>query len=213
MTLRPSTRKLSDVKRAVRRTFGDEAAVQVDDTDITNWANEAQTEIVEKNHNLKAIATSPSVVGTASYDFPTPQIAQVEAILYDGVKLRNIDINEAMNTVMADDPQREDRGVPYLWYEWAGSFVLYPAPDAVKDITVYFTKYPTDLAADGDLLSVPNKYFRAVVDFCLWKAFELDEDWQAAEIKRSHFQLALDAQAEEERTAENITYPTIQETW
>ena len=211
MPLRPSTRRLSDVKRNVRRIFGDESSVQIDDTDITNWANEAQTQIVEKNHNLKAVGVAPSVVGQAEYSFPSQQIAQVEAILYDGVRIDNVEMATALSTIISNDPQKEQTGTPTCWYEWAGQFVLAPKPDAVKDITVYYTKYPDELTTDSQLLSVPNKYFQAVVDYCLWKAFELDEDWAAAAVKENHFRVALEEQSEEERQAEHITYPVIQE--
>lgn len=211
MPLRPTTRTLGNVKRAVRRIFGDESSVQINDTDLTNWANEAQTQIVEKNHNLKAVAESPAIPGQAEYTFPDPKIAQVEALLYDGKRLKNVEMPTALNDILGTDPHQDDQGTPTAWYEWAGRFVLYPKPAEPKMIRMYYTKYPEDLTQDSQLLSVPNKYFQAVVDYCLWKAFELDEDWQAANIKENHFRVALEEQAEEERETENITYPIIQE--
>jgi len=212
MPLRPSTRTLGDVKKAVRRIFGDESSIQIDDTDLKTWANEAQTQIVERNHNIKAVATAPSVKGQAEYTFPDPQISQVEAILYDGVRVPNVEINVALSSILGTDPDQEDEGVPTAWYEWAGKFVLYPKPgDDDKEIKLYFTKYPSELTTDNQLLSVPNKYFQAVVDYCLWHAFELDEDWAAASVKENHYRVALEEQAEEEREAEHLTYPVIQE--
>lgn len=213
MTLRPSTRTLGDVKSRVRRSFGDEASVQINDSDLIAWANDAQSLIVDKNKSLKAVADSMSVKGQAEYTFPSPQISQVEAILYDGQPLKNVDIAVAMNTIMRDDPLQEDEGTPLSWYEFAGKFVLYPKPGEEKQIRVFYTKYPEDLVTDSQLLSVPNKYFNAVVDYCLWKAYELDEDWQAAAAKENHFRISLEEQSEEEREAENITYPVIQDVW
>lgn len=213
MPLRPATRTLGDVKRDVRRTFGDESNVQINDQDITNWVNAAQTEIVEKNHILKAVSVSQSAAGQALYSFPTPLIAQVEALLYDGQRVKNIEMPTAMNDIMSNDPNAQDQsGTPTMWWEWAGQFTLYPTPNAVKDITLYYTKYPDDVSVDSDLLSVPNKYFSAIVAYCLWHAFELDEDWQAASVKENHYRVAIEEQAEEERVSENLVYPIIQDT-
>lgn len=212
MALRPSTRTFAQVKRAVRRSFGDEAGVQLSDQDITDWANEAQQQIVSKNKSLKAVSTSSSVVGQASYTFPSPLIQQVASILYDGVPLEAIEMATAQDSIQRNDPKQEASGTPVAWYEWAGEFVLYPVPDAVKDIKLYYTRYPDPLTGvDTQVLSVSDKYFQAVVDFCLWKAYELDEDWAGAQLKESHFRVALEEQSEEERETAHMTYPVIQE--
>lgn len=212
MGLRPSTRTYGAVKRAVRRTFGDEAGVQLDDEDIRQWADDAQQAILTKNKVLKAISTSMSVVGQAQYDFPTPLIQQVESILFDGRPLDPIDIATAQNTVQKSDPGLDMEGVPVSWFEWAGQFTLYPRPNIEREITLYYTRYATPLSgADDQLLDVPDKYYQAVIDYILWKAYELDEDWQGAQMKENHFRGALEEQAEEEREAAHMLYPTIQE--
>jgi len=212
MPLRPTTRTYGQVKSSVRRIFGDEAAVQLDDNDIQQWVNDAQTAIVAKNHTLKAVSTTTSVEGQASYSFPSPLIAQVTSILYDGALLENLDISSAQERISTSDPQQTDSGTPTVWYEWAGEFVLYPKPDAAKEIKLFYTRYPTPISgSDDQLLDVPDKYFQAVVDYCLWKSYELDEDWQAAQIKEGHFRSALEEQSEEEREAAHLTYPVIQE--
>lgn len=214
MALRPSTRTYGQVKRTVRRLFGDEAAVQLDDNDIQRWADDAQTHIVERNHTLKAVSTTPSVVDQAKYTFPTPLIAQVESISYDGTTLDNYEMREAQERIQKLDPSGAESGTPRAWYEWAGDFILWPKPDAVKDITLYYTRYPTPITgAEDQLLDVPDKYFQAVVDYCLWKAYELDEDWQASQIKEGHFRTAIEEQSEEEREAAHMTYPVIQTSW
>lgn len=212
MTLRPSTRTFGTVKRAVRRTFGDEAGVQLDDLDIIQWTDDAQQAILTKNKALKAVSTSQSVVGQGQYDFPTPLIQQVESILYDGRPLDPMDISTAQATIQKNDPKQSVEGVPYTWFEWAGQFTLYPTPNEVKDITLYYTRYATPITGvESQLLDVPDKYYQAVVDYILWKAYELDEDWQGAQMKENHFRGALEEQAEEERESSHMLYPTVTE--
>lgn len=206
MPLRPTTRTLADVKRSVRRIFGDESSIQIDDGDITNWANEAQMGITERNEALKATSTTSTIVDQAAYSWPTPQINAVDAITYNGHRLRNVEMLTALNELSGNT---DATGAPKVWYEYAGEFTLFPTPTEVGELKLYYTRYPDDLLRDTDLLSVPNKFFQAVVDYCLWKAFELDEDWSAAQIKETHYRTALEEQAGDERASEAITYPVI----
>lgn len=208
MTLRPSTRTYGQVKRAVKRTFGDESGVQVEDPDILQWANDAQQAINSKNKIFKAKSTSLSVPGQANYTFPVELIQQVESITYDGYPLSPTEM------VIAQDSFNDSTGSPLAWCEWAGEFVLFPAPDSAKEIALFYTRYPTPLSgSDDEKLDVPDKYFQAVIDYVLWKCYEMDEDWNGAQLKENHFRGALEEQAEEEREVGHMTYPTITEVW
>src|SRR5690606_8387383 len=128
--------------------------------------------------------------------------------------LEPIEMNTALKTVKSSDPHQEQQGTPVAWYEWGGEFTLFPVPDTEKDIVLYYTRYPTPLTGDEDqLLDVPNKYYQAVVDYVLWRCYELDEDWNGAQLKEQQFRGALEEQAEEEREVAHLVYPTIQEVW
>lgn len=210
MALRPSTRTFAQVRRAVKRTFGDEAGVQLEDADIVQWANDAQQAINTKNKIFKARSTSVSVPGQGDYEFPVELIQQVESLTYDGSPLRPVDIATAQTAIQGSDPHSQASGTPVAWYEWAGNFVLYPTPDDAKEIALYYTRYPAPLTGDdAQLLDVPDKYYQAVVDYILWKCYEMDEDWNGAQMKESHFRGALEEQSEEERESAHMTYPVI----
>ncbi len=63
---------VSDVITRVRRTFGDEAAVQVTDDDIIRWINDAQIEVIK--HNEGALQKSDLldlVANQSTYTMPT----------------------------------------------------------------------------------------------------------------------------------------------
>lgn len=214
MPLRPSTRTYAQVSRAVKRTFGDEAGVQISNEDIVQWANDAQQAINTKNKIFKAKSTALTVAGQASYAFPVELIQQVESLTYDGVPLQNVEMASAQRSIQASDPHQEEVGTPVAWYEWAGEFTLFPAPDEVKNLVLYYTRYPTPLTGDDNQeLDVPDKYYQAVVDYVLWKCYELDEDWNGAQLKEQQFRAALEEQAEEEREAAHMTYPVISDWW
>src|SRR5512138_1815684 len=63
---------VGDIITRVRRTFGDEAAVQVTDDDVIRWINDAQIEVVK--HNEGALQKSDLidlVANQSTYTMPT----------------------------------------------------------------------------------------------------------------------------------------------
>lgn len=212
MSLRPSTRTFGALALDIKRIFGDESGVQLDDSDIQRWANSAQMEIVTSNKAIKARSTSLSAVGQATYTFPDVQIQQVASLHYDNMRLENVPFAEAERYVMSYDPEQIETGTPRIWYEWDGEFTVWPKPDDVKTFTLYFTAYPDELTGDtAQALSVPDKFYNAVVDYILSKAYEMDEDMQASGMAEQRFRAALEGQMEDERQAQHMTYPVILE--
>lgn len=212
MSLRPSTRTFGALALDIKRIFGDESGVQLDDSDIQRWANSAQMEIVTSNKAIKARSTSLSVVGQATYTFPDVQIQQVASLHYDNMRLENVPFAEAERYVMSYDPEQIETGTPRIWYEWDGEFTVWPRPDTVKTFTLYFTAYPEELTGDtSQALSVPDKFYNAVVDYIMSKAYEMDEDMQASGMAEQRFRAALEGQMEDERQAQHMTYPVILE--
>jgi len=61
MSYGAKTRLVSEVITAVQRQFGDESGVQLENTDIIRWINDAQDVIVAKNKVLKAKSTTAAV--------------------------------------------------------------------------------------------------------------------------------------------------------
>jgi len=204
----PATRTVADVVRALKRTFGDESGVQIEDADILMWINDAQDEIVKRNKILKAASTATSIINQASYQFPTEDILQIESLHFDEMKLQNMPFAQAEQDFINKDTPTE-YGTPILWWEWGGVFTLYPAPNQMLEIKLYYTKKPVRITSVIDLLSVPDKYYKQVVDYAMQQAYEMDEEPELSQMKGQQFETGLDNMAEEERTAQQMTYPTI----
>lgn len=203
------TRSVGDVAQVVKRQFGDESGVQVDDNDILEWVNDAQEEIVTRNKILKAKSTTPSVAGQADYNWPAVPIHQIESLHFKGQKIPNMVFAAAEEKIMAADPEKSLTGDPEFWYEWAGTFTFWPAPADVANIDIYYTAKPTKIVSTADMLGVPDKYYRDVVRYVLQQAYEMDEDWTASQTKGQQFDTSLNQMGEEERTAQNMTYDKI----
>lgn len=209
MSYSPPSRLVSEVMTAVKRQFGDESGVQLEDSDLIRWVNDAQDVIVAKTKVTKAKSTIAATANQAAYTFPSENIHQIESIHYDSNRIPNMSFPEAEEYIFSSDPEQVAFGNPVLWYEWAGTFTFWPAPDDTKNIDLYYTKRPARVTASTDLLSLPDKYYQDVVRYVLQQAYEMDEDLGNAQAKGQQFEASMNEFSEEDRTSQNMTYNTI----
>jgi hypothetical protein len=200
----------NDVAEEIKRQFGDSDGRQITDADILKWINVAQQEIVTQNAILKSSLLSNVVANQAIYTYPSDRIQYIEAIHYDGIPLEALSFQEAQLYIMGDKANQSTTGTPRLWYERDGKITLYPKPDvALTDgLTLYFVKRPVDLTNLNWVLSVPDRYFQRVVDLVLTRAYQLDENWEAAQYKQTEYVAAMNSMANQENTIQVNSYPT-----
>lgn len=204
------TKKVSDVATDVKRTFGDEASVQVNDSDIIRWVNEAQIEIVSKNQILTAQATTPSIVNVYDYDVSGLNIQNIHSIHYNGAKLKALSFVDFEDLVLKDDPYRNAAGIPELWARWGNSVTLYPTPNSSgTDIKIYYYALPTPPVDTTSDLSLPDNYYPRILEYVLSKAYEMDENFAASDNKISRFDSNLVSMMGDEVAPAQDTYSVI----
>jgi hypothetical protein len=211
MPIRPSTRPVSDILTAVKRQFGDEAAIQITDDDIIRWVNNAQLEILSTNKLYKAKANTDLVAGTYEYLFPDVPILDVQAIWVNNLKIEYRSFQDWEEYVNKEDPYKIAQGEPKIWTEWAGSFIFWPTPNtsSTGGIAIYYTKGPAIINTVSDELSVPDLYYNRVVEYCLAQAYELDEDYQASGMKLDQFTQGVALLANDENNTYVDVYPRV----
>lgn len=212
MPVERKSRTATEVTTAVKRQFGDESGVQVQDADIIRWINDAQYEIVVKNPEVNAGMVQINVAsGQTQYPLLTniPDMLVIHSIHFNGELLPNLTFTEAQQTIIRSNDTRTDV-TPRFWYEYAGVVNLWPKPSAATalGLTVFYSKAPTVVTTMGQTLSVPDSYFKAIVDFCLTQAHEMDDNMQAAGIKAQQFETSLQVQANRTQ-AQDAFYPSI----
>lgn len=208
----PTTRTFSELRRTVMRAFGDEAGVQLESQDIIDFANQGQTEIVVENAILKTISTTQSIPGQSEYTFPDMAIARVESITYGGRLLPNIPFQDAQAKLLEIDAQQVQEGNPQWWYSYGPQFWVWPRPTVAEELRIFHVAMPDKLTGnEAQVLSVPDKWFNALVDYVVARAFEMDNDWQAAETKTAQFRAALQSQSEEESQSQWGSFPVVRE--
>ena len=176
---------VSDVTNRVKRLFGDEAGIQISDTDIIRWINDGQAQIVLDNEGLlEATGFTSTVADQSQYDLPV-DMSTLHSVSYKNRRLSGLSFNE-YNESIGDDTRT---GPPQYYMVWNNKLKLYPVPDSTEEgsLTIYYQKQPDDVSTLSDSLTVPFTYHNSVVDYVLAQAHELDENYDAADRKKAQF--------------------------
>lgn len=184
---------VQDVVIRVKRTFGDEAGVQISDDDIIRWINDAQEQIVLDNPGLmEATAQTNAIQDQAEYDVPQ-DFNILRSLKYNGYRLKPMsfaEFNEYIDGYSANPGVSPyGPGIPEVFMVWNNKITLFPKPqeNLTDGITIYYIKHPPPVATLADDLSVPLQYHNAVVKYCLKQAYELDEDYQKAQLVKGEY--------------------------
>lgn len=209
---------LGEVKTRVKRQFGDEASVQVTDEDITRWVNDAQRDIVMKNETvLQTTALTSSVANQQDYSFPATLLV-LRGIHYKKAltdpsfyKLRGMSYQEFDEYIDGWEGTSYGPSHPMTYTTYGDSIKMFPIPvDSVTDnIKIVFSRQPTDVDDDADTLDLPLAYHNAIVEYCLSKAYELDEDWGAANNLAAQYDVSVKLNKERENWGNHEQYPRI----
>ena len=183
-----------DVATRVRRTFGDEAAVQVSDEDIVRWINDAQIELVKRNETvLQTTGTANIVAGTAAYSLPADLlILRSVRYKYDDmtsfVSLKYANLQEFDDTLNGWDGTLFTNANPKIFTRYADTISLFPTPDqsATGGLKYLYSTIPTDITDLTDALSLPLIYHTTIVNYCLWQASLLDEDYDPSQLHKAY---------------------------
>lgn len=201
----------SDIATRVKRAFGDESSAQIQDADIIRWINDALREIAWSNDILQVRATAATVSNQAEYTLPT-NVLRLRSVKYQGLPLKGISLQEA-DSILGnyDDPLNVPTGIPTTFWVFAQSLRLYPTPatGGGADLTLYYTRTPNDLVTLADTPDIPVQYHNRIVEYCLTQAYELDDNYNAAQIKASQFQNGLERSRGEADFVPQDFYPGI----
>ena len=200
-----------DVKKDVTRTFGDEADIQISDSDIFRWINTAQREILINNRVIKSIGRTYVEEGVSEYDLSSLEIISIQSIRFKNRKLVYRSFNEAEEHILKHEHSEAHQGHPTLWFEWAGIVNIWPVPteDVEDGLVVYYVKEPKKVTSTNDRLSLPDSYYENILQFVMSKAYELDEDMPNHNMKLAEFKERIGVLAEQDADNSQDFYPRI----
>lgn len=208
---------VSDVITRVRRTFGDEAAVQVTDEDIIRWLNDGQIEIVKHNDGaLQKTGFLNLVADQSQYALPA-DLFILRSLRYKFSDMLSFSILRYKNMQEFDDSidgwdgNAYTSGNPQFFTRYEGNVILFPIPNQsmASGLKVLYNQQPTTLTSTSDALALPLIYHNTLTTYCLWQASLLDEDHEPALMYRSEFQSDMGMLRTREVSDPVATYPTI----
>lgn len=184
---------VADVVLRVKRIFGDEAGVQITDQDIIRWINDGQEEVAVGNEGLLETTSQADIVlGQMDYDTPS-DMSVLRGLKYKGYRLKYMsmaEFNEYIDGYRAESGVSPyGPGIPEIFTVWDLKITVFPKPNqsVTNGLTIDYIKHPASVATLADALGLPVQYHKAIVDYCLQQAYELDEDIQKAQMKKSEF--------------------------
>lgn len=131
---------LATLLRRVKRQFGDEYNIIINDQDIFDWANEAQMQIIRD---------------TTANDVTVSRVANTFPVgISDRVKIKRVAVsNRALSyTTLSEldltDIDSTSQGSPLYWYYTGGNLHLWPTPRSTDtyNVAVTYSKIPTTLS-------------------------------------------------------------------
>lgn len=208
---------VQDVVTRVRRVFGDEAAVQVTDTDIIRWINDGQIEIVKSNDGaLQKTGLVNLVANQSQYTMPADlfilrslRYKFSDMLSFSSLKYKNM--QEFDDSIDGWDGSAYTTGSPIFFTQYEGYALLFPTPDKsnVGGLKVLYNQKPTDVTTLSDALALPLIYHNTVFKYCMWQASLLDEDHEPAMMYRGDFQDDMSKLMTRETTDPTDKYHTI----
>lgn len=212
----------TQIATRVKRQFGDESGAQIVDSDIIMWLNDAMREAVTQNSgmNLKT-KTVASIQGRAIYDLPD---------ILNTAAVHSIQFNQDAKTyypLRHCAPSQFDEMFPGWDTGFTGSantgspvfysaennarFKVYPAPNTTDGLgfKVKYNSFYCEVEELEKQMTVSARYYQYLLEYCLMKAYELDENWEAADRKAAYIQSTLNVLATTDLDQNQTVYPSI----
>lgn len=179
---------VSEIHTRITRQFGDESGAQFDLNDTLRWINDAQKDIARASGLLQVTASSSTVIGTAAYALPA-SILSLRSVRFNGIVLGPLTINQAEELVNNYDAGTATigTGVPINFWVWGGQINLYPIPNSVGTLKMYYVREPVEVTLGADTPELPVQFHPRIVEYCLAQAYELDNDRQGHATKMGQF--------------------------
>jgi hypothetical protein len=213
----------SEVLSQVKRRFADEQGIIIIDQDIYDWINEASREILRITEaNATVVTGSGTTYSAAGGRLNVPAAMLFKSATYNNIPLE-FTTQEFLEATFGDLTTAIN-GTPLYYYleTWGQdstdpnatiqtSIKLYPSPPSdATSMSVTYLKAPTKVTASTSPIDVPLAFHGAVMNFCLARANERVQNWQAFGEYMEAFNQGI-AQSRYEAQSQDDSYPVIRD--
>lgn len=171
--------------------YGFNDGPQVNRGRIKAWLNEAQYQIARQVEGPEYQATEAFKIVQGTYKYPLPpDFLRMQDIWYPsfGTRLRPVDLQQFdMNA-----PQIFE-GTPSIYALYGKEVWLYPCPGNSQDeLQLRYIAQPPQLVEDSDVPRLNPNYWHLLIRYALIRAFESEDDYEAAQTFRTTYERDLD---------------------
>jgi hypothetical protein len=187
-----ATTKAVDLINRVSVTLQDPTFVRWTQSELLNYLNDAQRQIVLFRPDAKAVNTAFVCAASAKQALPA-----------DGLRLINVLRNTSGKAITRVERSILDVQLPN-WYETAvgadgvkhyvydaldpKNFYVFPKPAAAASIEIVYAMSPVDIAVnnfttDTQVIGIDDVYANAIMDYMMYRAYQKDSEF--ANINRS----------------------------
>lgn len=175
--------------------FGFNDGPQVNRERIKKWVNEGQFQIARQVEAPEFQATEVVTLEQGVYQYSLPE---------DFLRLQDIYYPELVTRLRPIDLQQFDMAAPkkfegppetYTIYKQSELW-LFPTPNNSTDtLEVRYIRRPTILVADADVPTLNKDYLHLLVGYAKARAFEAEDDLEAAQAHINRYKQDLDSYA------------------
>lgn len=206
--------QLSVMRDTLRRRIGNPSTVDTPNSDLTSNINSAYEEIANRFRfrAMRKSTTVPTVNGTLAYGLPA-----------DAVAIINIrDATNEKRLIKLDDKRRAalvdvaTTGKPTAYFLLQTTYELYPKPDGVYSIILFYKASYTGLSADGDIPVLPLSWHEGILRLAKHYYYSDQSDNPKATLAFNEFDLwamrqPLEVDEEKGDFDSGVSIPTLSE--
>jgi hypothetical protein len=190
----------------IRDTLQDTTSVRWTESELLNYINDAQREIVNFRPESSATTATITLAAGTKQSLPAAGLRLIKVVRNmsaasngtgkRSIRIVNVDI---LNTQEPDwhDPTVSGDAAHgtivkhYIFDEDdPRNFYVYPGVSGNSYVEIVYSASPTDLSAASDTISVDDIYANAIIDFVLYRAYMKDAEYAGNSQRAStHYQL------------------------
>lgn len=192
---------VDDAVRFIKRQFGDEYDIIINNDDVYQWIYDAEMQIIRE------ISGNLSSVSPAGSTFPVnvPDSVNIRRVTFRGVALEfiwkdELDMVRISESTAADAPQ--------YWYRYNKAVHLWPTYSGSELLKIEYSKIPVLMSGDpaSQTFTVPEPYHNDVIKYVLSRAHNKNHDSAAEQSARDQFDRNLSLRADENQGVDGPIY-------
>lgn len=198
-----------EIATRVKRIFGDESGVEIEDADILRWINDGQLDIARRTSCIHRVTELGAIAGVTQYAIPFDFLFFKRAT-YNGRLLSSIPF-QTLDKMYPNRDVNPAIGTPEYISVLGADFLIYPAPEStgVMNLDLTYVGRPVSMTALTETPELPAVYQEALVRFCLMRTKEQDEDWTVARGIRDEYEALVIDTHHGQQTQSNDHYPVV----